>query len=243
MNVLVVDDHALFREGLALLLRPLSSGGRIYEAADCEQAKDVLAAASDIHLVLMDIGLPGMSGLDAIRWLQTAHPGIPVVALSSADDRDTVVGTIEAGALGFIPKSASSGVMMGALQVVLANGIYLPPGVFLPNVKPRTTASSATPDRVGVPPLIAPAAPHTQGHEAESSAHFDPSATLGLTARQTDVLDQLLLGKSAKLICRDLNLAPGTVKAHTTAVLRALNVTTRTQAVIAAAQLGYRLKR
>lgn len=230
MNVLLVDDHALFREGLALLLRPLVDSGEILESGSCEQAMEVLSGRQDVDLVLMDLGLPLLSGLDGIAWVHDVRPGLPVVALSSADDRETVLSALAAGAMGYIPKSSTSAVMLSALQLVLARGIYLPPSAFL-----GTTA-------------VAPA--QVQFHGAGSSVAATPSsvraettaADLGLTPRQAEVLDLLLQGKSAKLIGRDLSLSPSTVKSHTSAVLRALNVTTRVQAVIAASRLGWRLR-
>jgi DNA-binding NarL/FixJ family response regulator len=116
--------------------------------------------------------------------------------------------------------------MLGALRLILAKGIYLPPSVFLgaraaPAVSPLPARSSAP---------VAGEAPAAGRRPAE----------LGLTPRQADVLHLLLQGKPAKLIGRQLNLSLSTVKAHTSAVLRALNVTTRTQAVLAASRLGLR---
>jgi DNA-binding NarL/FixJ family response regulator len=138
---------------------------------------------------------------------------VPVVALSSADDKPTVLQALEAGAMGFVPKTSSAGVMLGALQLILARGIYLPPSVFL----------SAEPTG----PVTAAAGPRQPQQ-------------LGLTPRQADVLYLILQGKPAKVISRELGLSPSTVKAHTSAVLRALNVTTRTQAVVAAGRLQMR---
>lgn len=206
MHVLLIDDHALFREGVALLLKPLQEGLAVSEAGSCEEALAQVAAGSAPDLVLMDLGLPGMPGLAGIGAMRERLPDAPVVALSSSDDKDTVLRALDAGAMGFIPKSASASVFIAALRLILARGIYLPPSVFL-----------AAP--------VAPAPRSTPGG-------------LGLTERQAQVLHLILQGKSAKLIARELDLAPGTVKAHTSAVLRALNVTTRTQAVVAAGRLG-----
>jgi DNA-binding NarL/FixJ family response regulator len=178
-------------------------------------------------LVILDLGLPGMSGMEGLAWLQARHPQVPVVVMSSADDQETVLRALDAGAMGFIPKSSASVVLRGALELVLAGGIYLPPSVFLPQ------RGGAVP-----PPAVKPV--------AEASLADPPACTpesLGLTHRQAEVLDLILQGHPAKSICRALDLAPGTVKTHTTAVLRALKVTNRTQAVVAASQLGWRLKR
>lgn len=218
VHILLVDDHALFRDGLALLLGPLRADLRTSQTGSVEEALTTIASAGLPDLVLMDLGLPGMPGLDGIVLIRQRHPELPVVALSSADDRDTVLRALDAGAMGFIPKSSTSAVMLAALELILARGVYLPPSV-LPGASAGTL----------------PAPPAAQSARAGAGA-----ARLGLTPRQCDVLYLILQGKPAKLIERELDLAPSTVKAHTSAVLRALNVTTRTQAVVAAGRLGLR---
>lgn len=219
MNLLLVDDHALFREGVALLLAPILAGGRISQAGNCEEALAIVESPGGIDMVLMDLGLPGIPGIEGIALLRERHPEVPVVALSSSDDRDTVLEALEAGAMGFVPKSSSTSVLKAALQLILSKGIYLPPSVL-----------GAT--RAGSPRAVARGA--TPGREQKTLAPAD----LGLTPRQADVLLRILQGKSAKLICRELGLSANTVKVHTSAVLRALNVTTRTQAVVAAGRIG-----
>ncbi|MFG6412936.1 response regulator [Roseateles sp. DC23W] len=223
MRILLIDDHPLFREGVALLLKPLVEGLETWEAGSCEAAFELLAQRGSADLVLIDLGLPGLSGLEGLQRLRLEHPEVPVVVMSSSDDKDTVMAVLDAGAMGFIPKSSTSQVMLGALRLILAKGIYLPPSVFL--------AARASP---------AVAAAPAQGRSAAvaSPAAGRRPADLGLTPRQADVLHLLLQGKPAKLIGRQLNLSLSTVKAHTSAVLRALNVTTRTQAVLAAGRMG-----
>lgn len=224
MKILLIDDHPLFREGVALLLKPLVEGLQTWEAGSCEEAFELLAQRGSADLVLIDLNLPGLSGLDGLKQLRLDHPEVPVVVMSSADDKDMVMAVLDAGAMGFIPKSSTSQVMLGALRLILAKGIYLPPSVFLA----ARAAPAASPGPVP-PALAAPAAP--SGRQPTD---------LGLTPRQADVLYLLLQGKPAKLIGRQLNLSLSTVKAHTSAVLRALNVTTRTQAVLAASRMGLR---
>lgn len=215
MKILLVDDHALFREGVALLLRRLDDGVETVQAGNCEAA---LRLIEGVDLVLMDLGLPGVSGLEAIALLREHHPEIPVVALSSSEDKETVLRALDLGALGFIPKSSSSDTMIGAIKLVLAKGIYLPPSVFLGERLAR----------------------HSEPAPSDAASRRTVPAALGLTPRQADVLYLILQGKPAKRISLDLGLSPNTVKSHTTAVLRALNATTRTQAVIAASRLGLR---
>ena len=220
MKILLVDDHVLFREGIALLLRNMVAEDSLYQAGTCDEALALVAQDPHIELVLMDINLPGTSGINAIALIRTKFPLIPVVGLSSSDDKQTILDAIDAGAMGFIPKRSSSAVLFAALQLVLSKGIYIPPDAFLR-------------DRGVVKAM------RNGADKCNSSEHATPK-DLGLTPRQSDVLFLILQGKSAKAICRDLSLSSSTVKIHTSAALRALNVTTRTQAVIAAGRLGLR---
>jgi DNA-binding NarL/FixJ family response regulator len=242
MNVLLVDDHALFREGLAFLLRPLVDGLTTREAGSCEEALQDLKENGPADMVLMDLGLPGMSGLQGITTLRQQWPAMPVVALSSSDDRDTVLKAVDAGAMGFIPKSATSAVLIAALRLILARGIYLPPSAFLGAAGrdatnlPISPAAKAAQDG---PQKTASAAP-AELVDSNVISGGKRAADLGLSPRQSEVLYLILQGKPAKLIEREMTLSAGTVKAHTSAVLRALNVTTRTQAVVAAGRLGLR---
>ena len=181
MKILLVDDHVLFREGVALLLKPLVPQATILEAGNCDEAFQLVARAGDVDLVLMDLNLPGMSGLEGIALMKERYPEIAVVALSSNDDMPTVLAALDAGAMGFIPKSSSSSVLDGALKLIMAKGIYLPPTVFLADRK------------LAGPPVRQP-----DVAAAASGTGIAPS-TLGLTARQSDVLYLILQGKSAKL--------------------------------------------
>jgi DNA-binding NarL/FixJ family response regulator len=222
MKILLVDDHVLFREGIALLLRGLVADDSLYQAGTCEGALALVAKNPSIELVLMDINLPDASGINAISLIRAEFPLIAVVGLSSSDDKQTILDTIDAGAMGFIPKSSSSAVLFAALQLVLSKGIYIPPEAFL---RDRSVPSGM--------------AHRVAGDRSATSLRATPS-DLGLTPRQSEVLFLILQGKSAKAICRDLTLSSSTVKIHTSAALRALNVTTRTQAVIAAGRMGLR---
>jgi DNA-binding NarL/FixJ family response regulator len=222
MTILLVDDHVLFREGIALLLATLEANVHVLEAGTCGAALDIIAETEGIDIVLMDIQLPDASGLSAIATIRERYPSIPVIAVSSNGEKEAVLAALDAGAMGYIPKSSPSAVLKGALQLVLSKGIYLPPSAFLTHVSR--------------PPSKAP----VDSDPTSAEANPVTPETLGLTTRQAEVLFRILQGKSTKLISRELSLSTGTVKAHTSAVLRALNVTTRTQAVVAAGKIGLR---
>jgi DNA-binding NarL/FixJ family response regulator len=213
VKILIVDDHQLIREGLRPVLKQLAPPpevAEVLEAADFESALGLAQQHPDLDLVLLDLNLPGITGFAALERLQERFPAVPVVVVSGEDDPALVRGALDHGALGFIPKSSSSAVILGAIRLVLAGGTYLPREIM------------AAPG-----PAPAPRAPGRDGLHG-----------LGLTPRQADVLRLLLAGKSNKLICRELDLAEGTVKNHLAAIFRALKVSTRMEAVVAAGKLG-----
>jgi DNA-binding NarL/FixJ family response regulator len=216
VKILVVDDHPLVRDAMASILQGLSSSPRVLQAADCATALRLARAHRDLDLVLLDLNLPGSRGFDALDRIRRDHPALPVVILSMFQDRQTVLGAIQRGAMGFIPKAAARDVILKAARHVLAGGVYVPP----------EAVSGASVSGGEAQEFVAP------GRGGRSLAD------LRLTPRQGQVLALIMRGKSNKEICQALGLAERTVKVHVTAVLTALKVSSRTQAVIAAGQLG-----
>jgi len=218
MRILVVDDHALIREALRNVLRELDESVAIREAASAKDAMLLLEQDSDVDLIVLDLGLPDRDGFEVLGELRERFPATSIVVLSAFNDYANVTRALDLGAFGFIPKSGSREVMLGALRLVFAGGIYIPPDIL---------------NRAKAGPPI----PSATAGQPASSPH-----DLGLTDRQVEVLAQMMQGKSNKAICRTLDLAEPTVKKHVTAVLQALNVTNRTEAVIAVANLGWKLQ-
>lgn len=214
MKVLVVDDHPLVRDAVSGILAGLSSALEILEASDCAAGLAFARAHPDIDLVLLDLELPGSRRFDALDRFRREHPTLPVVILSMHRDRQAVRGAIERGAMGFIPKASPKEVIAGAVRLVLAGGVYLPPEAL------------AEDGVAGAGEFALPA-------DAPRSL-----SGLGLTPRQGQVLALIMQGKSNKEICRELGLADRTVKVHVTAVLSALRVSSRAKAVVAAGKLG-----
>jgi len=143
MNILLIDDHALFREGLKFLLRSLDAELVVDEAGDCAKALEH-AATRRYDLVLLDLKMPGVAGLDALAALRDAIPAAPLVVLSGEDNPGVVRAAIERGAMGFIPKSSTPEVLIQALRLVLARGVYLPPAVLDAAADPATAPESGT---------------------------------------------------------------------------------------------------
>jgi DNA-binding NarL/FixJ family response regulator len=217
MKILVIDDHALIREALRGVLRELKGGATIIEAPDAHQATQRIAENTDLELIVLDPTLPDRSGFELLAEVRERRPEISVVMISASDDRDDIARALELGALGFIPKSAQREVMLSAFKLIFSGGIYIPPEIMGP-------AQAA--------PAPARSAPVRSGRSSSP-------AELGLTERQMDVLALMMQGKSNKAICRTLDLAESTVKNHVTAILKALKVSNRTEAVIAAGALGF----
>jgi len=213
VKILIVDDHHIIREGMRPVLTRLEPAVEVLEAGNFEEALWIASRNPELDLVLLDLRLPDVAGFAALSGLQERFPSLPVVVMSGEDDPELVRSAIDRGALGYIPKSSSGEVILGALRLVLSGGTYVPREAI-------ERASGASP-----PPQHSP---------------DEVSQRLGITPRQAEVLALLLAGKSNKLISRELNLAESTVKNHVAAVFKALNVTTRVQAVLAAAKLGIR---
>ena len=216
MKILVIDDHVLIREAMRGVLRELKGEAAvILEAPDSRQAMRQIEQNPDVELVLLDLGLPDRDGLEMLSELGNRYPTISVVVLSAQQDRDTVMKALDLGALGFIPKSGHREVMLSAFNLIFSGGVYIPPEIL--NRREPATAPRAAP--------------------ALSKAG---AADLGLTERQIEVLALMMQGKSNKAISRVLDLAEPTVKIHVSAILKALKVANRTEAVIAATALGVR---
>jgi len=216
MKILMGDDHPLFREGLQRLLEQIFSGASYEHSNTFDELLDRCQDDRPVDLILTDLHMPGWPGFGGIAVLRAAQPRAQVVVVSAVEDHANVRGVLEQGAAGFIPKSSSAPVMIGALELVLSGGIYLPPSMIHPD--------HSLPQ------------PRQQRPTASASAAPQRSPMETLTHRQRDVLDRLCDGKSNKQIAYELGLSEGTVKIHITAIFRSLRVKNRTQAVISARQ-------
>jgi DNA-binding NarL/FixJ family response regulator len=127
MRILICDDHALFREGLELVLAQLEPAARLESVPDAEAALARVADDSNLDLLLLDIALPGLSGLAALETLRRDYPAVPVVILSASESPADARAALERGASGFIPKSTRGSVLLAAVRLVLGGGVYVPP--------------------------------------------------------------------------------------------------------------------
>lgn len=214
LSILLVEDHALVREGMAQILRQLDDRVELHEAADGDQAAQVLERVRDLDLVMLDLALPGVDGL---TWLQTQRkrfPALPMVVVSAYDDSPTVKRAMKAGAAGFVSKAAPADQLLDALRRVLDGEVVDPVGARAVALGPDVPAEATITSR----------------------AH-----DFGLSPRQADVLNLMAKGRSNREIAQILGLTEGTVKIHATAIYKALGVSSRTQALLAVSRKKVKL--
>ena len=222
MKILIADDHRLVIEAVKAKLAEIEPDIEFVLAMSVDE---LLAGASDeLDLAVIELNMPGADGQAHIEEIRRRHPAVPVIVLSGYEDPAVMRSALERGVLGFIPKAYSPEVMISAVRLVLAGGVYVPP-MMLSALPPGIVA--------GVPAktmtdAVAPRAPSAQTLEHLRNV---------LTERQVEVLQLLSQGKPNKLIGRALGISEGTVKIHLAAIFRALNVRNRTEAVVAAQTL------
>jgi len=222
MKILIADDHRLVIEAVKAKLSELEPG---IEFVLVMSVDELLAGATDdLDLALIDLNMPGADGQAHIDEIRRRHPAVPVIVLSGYEDPAIMRAALERGVLGFIPKAYSPEVMLSAVRLVLAGGVYVPP-MMLTALPPGIVAGVA-PQADAARAPGAPAASQTLEHLRNV-----------LTERQVEVLQLLSQGKPNKLIGRSLGISEGTVKIHLAAIFRALNVRNRTEAVVAAQAL------
>lgn len=141
LKILVVDDHSLFREGLSLILRELEDEVAILNASDSASAIQCVSGNPDLDLVLLDLNMPGQDGFTALESFTRHYPALPIVILSASTQHSDVQRCMDSGAVGYIPKETTGSVMLNALRLVLAGGIYTPPNMI--NSGDVQTAESA----------------------------------------------------------------------------------------------------
>jgi DNA-binding NarL/FixJ family response regulator len=201
MRILVVDDHPVIIDALRTVLSVLDQRAQIDGVNDLEAAF-AAASAGQYDLVMLDLGMPGFKGLEALQSWRSRFPALPVVVVSGENDPKVINAALDLGAMGFIPKSVQPDVFLNAVRLVVSGAIYVP-----------------------VQALNAPA------------GRLHDAAGLKLSPRQHEVFELLLKGLSNKLIARKLDISENTTKIHVSAVLAALKVQTRAQAIVKVGRL------
>ncbi|HHJ20598.1 MAG TPA: response regulator transcription factor [Gammaproteobacteria bacterium] len=220
LNFIVADDHALIRESLRAQLNKLTTNATIYEASNAKEVIQLLSQRQDIDLLLLDLYMPDCQGAELVSTLCDRFPETPVVVISGSDSMEDMRKSIDCGAAGFIPKSTAKEVMLSAIQLVLAGGIYIPECMVRnPQEKPAN-----------IPRNHLDATPKP-GSNSDAICNR-------LTPRQIEALTLICKGLPNKLIAREMGISIYTVKVHVAAILRALGKDNRTAVAMVAEQQG-----
>lgn len=206
-EILIADDHPLFREALARAVLRAVGDATVHEAGDVASLMQALEAHPRSDLLLLDLNMPGAHGFSALVSIRSAYPSVPIVMVSANDDAATVNRALGLGAAGFIPKSVDSDTLATAIARVLEGDTWVPAG-------------------------IAPG-PGMSDEDRDAAKRL-----ASLTPQQFRVLGLVCSGLLNKQIAYELDVSEATVKAHMTAVLRKLDVYTRTQAVMLVGRLS-----
>jgi DNA-binding NarL/FixJ family response regulator len=240
MKVLLIDDHPLILAALQTVIQGFGDDVTVVGVDNEHAARKTLAADADFDLVLLDLQLGASDGFVLLAEFRERYPALPVVVVSASDRTSDVIRAIDTGAMGFVPKRASNDTLFQALRLVLSGGIYVPP-MSMGGTSPVRQRRANDPQDNGdtAPGVMRVGSTAPAPFTGEHPSHRSPESLqgLGLSKRQSEVLLLLLKGLPNKLIARELDVSVETVKDHVAAVLRALGVATRTQAVIAVSQM------
>jgi len=210
MRLLLVDDHAVVRSGLRMLLNAEPDVEIMGEASTAAEAMQ-MASMTKPDVILMDIGLPDLSGIDATREIKKRFPEIAIVALTIHEDEEYFFKMLEAGASGYVPKRAAPEELLIAVRAAAAGQVYLYPSLAKLLVKDYLS----------------------QDHPAEEKANID-----GLTDREHEVLTYLAEGANNEKIAAELIISPKTVERHRENIMRKLNLHSRAELVRYAIRKG-----
>jgi DNA-binding NarL/FixJ family response regulator len=214
MKILLVDDHVLFREGMRYVLQQLQGGvSEIFEAGNFPDGLKLAGQHPELDLALLDLNMPGSEGPISVKFFNQSYPHIPVVVVSGEDGYGIMEKVMNYGAMGFVCKNSAVPVMLGALNLVLAGGIYTPPQL----LQVRDVVNGKAKRRAGQ-------------HNLRAEEH-------GLTNRQLQTLTHIASGLSNREIAEKMCLAEGTVKVHIATIFQVLCVSSRVGAVRAAEKL------
>jgi len=226
MKVLLVDDHPLILSALQQFIEGFDNTIRVVGVDSAAAARAELKTHDDFDLVLLDLALADADGFEVLVEFRSTYPAVPVVVVSASERTSDVIRALDSGAMGFVPKRSSNESLREALGTVMTGGLYIPPSLL------GIDRDALLDPAVRKASLLGE---HAQPAPAQQVTSLEK---IGLTPRQSEVLSLLLKGLPNKLIARELNLSVETVKDHVAAVLRALGVSARTQAVLAVSQMN-----
>ncbi len=227
MKILIADDHELFLKGLEFILNENLQNVELTTAQSYTDIFTTLEQNQNFDLIITDLAMPGANWLTAINKIHATLPDTPIIIISAVFDKEILQQTLDIGVAGYIPKTASNNLIVSAINLVLAGGVYIPHELLYST---KATSISTNTQKEYIAPLKT---------LEKLSANAPEAPKKGLTARQIDIVKCIAEGLSNKQIAYKLNLTEGTVKVHITIILKILNVKNRTSAVIEAAKRGY----
>ncbi|MCK5166588.1 MAG: response regulator transcription factor [Rhodospirillaceae bacterium] len=208
MRILLADDHTLIRENLSEFLEKLEPGVTVIEAESFDQAQKLASGSGKIDLIILDLMMPGMDGLNGLKSMLKQYPEVPIVMFSGTAKNEVIADAMKMGARGFIPKTINGKAMRNAIRLILSGDTYTPPSDL------------------------------TDAMQISNDAPIDNGPIKDLTAREREILILLTEGHPNKQIARLIGLKEITVKVHLQSVFRKFGVSNRTQAVAVALKHG-----
>lgn len=222
MRILLADDHNLFRDALREYIERSEPDADVFVARDIESTMQVVAEEDDLDLIVLDLRMPGVAGLEGFDQIHKKYPDQKIAVMSGAAGKSEIQDCMDRGAVGFFPKTLSGKALLGAIRLVISGEPFLPVGF-----------SGAADDAYGLP-----GGDDNSSGGDEGGSHKTNPEDFNLTRRETEVLSFLTQGASNKEIARELDLQEVTVKLHVRGVCRKLGAKNRTQAALKAQELG-----
>lgn len=212
-NILIVEDHALTRFGLITAFETEKNFGKIYEAANAKSGIKIIEE-NPVDLVIMDLGLPDINGIEATQKIKEKHSNIKIVVLSSHEQEEDVIKSIKAGACAYCTKDVAPQKLVDIVNSALKGASWFDPKVAEYVLNAATTNNSSMQEKQTKPQK--------------------PTLEANLTTRETDVLTLVAEGMTNVEIAKKLNVSVNTIKVHVCSILHKLEVNDRTQAAIKA---------
>lgn len=227
MKILIADDHELFLKGLEFILRENFDNLDIRFAHSYLEIFNIINEDKDFDLVITDLAMPGDNWLNAINKIHKTLLETPIIIISAVFDKQILQQTLDIGVSGYIPKTSPNSLIVSAINLVVAGGVYIPHELLY--------STKAKQEKTDVQVELA----STLKTLEKLSNSTPDSPQKGLTERQVEIVKCIAEGLSNKQIAYKLNLKEGTVKVHITVILKTLNVKNRTAAIIEASRRGY----
>lgn len=213
-EILIADDHPLFLDAIKSVIQDSFPDAVVHTVEDYSQAWAVAESNPNLTLIMLDLKMPGMDGLQGIIKMRNEFPEFPIVVISAEGERNVVVQAISYGAVGYISKSTPRDKIQEALHQIFSGQVYLPPDIIRASNKSSSTS-------------------------VNKEIEIDPRLIRTLTRRQLLVFERLAKGESNKQIANEMNIAETTVKAHVSAIFSKIGVSSRIQAVLSASNIDF----